>query len=77
MSGWKQGTVLSPNHIELASTFQLPPGMKLKCPPAVVAVRAALARTFFFVKTMRPRPLYSKMLVNGALGMTVNIPLGI
>ncbi|KAH0659206.1 hypothetical protein KY289_027954 [Solanum tuberosum] len=60
----------------LASTFQLLPGMKLKCPPAVVAVRAALARTVF-VKTMRPQPLFSKMLVIGALGMAVNIPLGI
>ncbi|KAH0662819.1 hypothetical protein KY284_027750 [Solanum tuberosum] len=60
----------------VASAFQLPPGMKLKCPPAVVAVRAALDRTVF-VKTMRPQPLVSKMLVIGALGMAVNIPLGI
>uniref|UniRef100_M1CRT9 Uncharacterized protein n=1 Tax=Solanum tuberosum TaxID=4113 RepID=M1CRT9_SOLTU len=60
----------------VASTFQLPPGMKLKCPPAVVAVRAALAKTVL-VKTMRPQPLFSKMLVIGALGMAVNIPLGI
>jgi len=60
----------------VASAFQLPPGIKLKCPPAVVAVRAALARTVF-VKTMRPQPLVSKMLVIGALGMAVNIPLGI
>ncbi|XP_049408875.1 uncharacterized protein LOC125872211 [Solanum stenotomum] len=57
----------------VASTFQLPPGMKLKCPPAVVAVRAALAKTVF-VKTI---PLFSKMLVIGALGMAANIPLGI
>ncbi|KAM3308060.1 hypothetical protein P3S67_009804 [Capsicum chacoense] len=60
----------------VASAFQLPPGMKLKCPPAVVEVRAALARTAF-VKTMRPQPLCSKMLVIGALGMAANIPLGI
>ncbi|KAK4719288.1 hypothetical protein R3W88_017626 [Solanum pinnatisectum] len=60
----------------VASAFQLPPGMKLKCPLAVVAVRAALAKTVF-VKTMRPQPLFSKMLVIGALGMAVNIPLGI
>ncbi|CAN4098430.1 unnamed protein product [Withania somnifera] len=60
----------------VASTFQLPPGIKLKCPPAVVAVRAALARTAF-VKTMRPQPLSSKMLVIGALGVAANIPLGI
>lgn len=60
----------------VASAFQLPPGMKLKCPPAVVAARAALARTAF-VKTVRPQPLSSKMLVIGALGMAANIPLGI
>ncbi|XP_055831056.1 uncharacterized protein LOC129900130 [Solanum dulcamara] len=60
----------------VASTFQLPLGMKLKCPSAVVSVRAALARTVF-VKTMRPQPLFSKMFVTGALGMTANIPLGI
>ncbi|MCD7457162.1 hypothetical protein HAX54_034368 [Datura stramonium] len=60
----------------VASAFQLPPGMKLKCPPAVVAARAALARTAF-VKTVRPQPLSSKMLVIGALGMAANVPLGI
>lgn len=60
----------------VATAFQLPPGMKLKCPPAIVAARAALARTAF-VKTLRPQPLSSKMLVIGALGMAANIPLGI
>ncbi|KAK4364745.1 hypothetical protein RND71_016103 [Anisodus tanguticus] len=60
----------------VASAFQLPPGLKLKCPPAVVAARAALARTAF-VKTVRPQPLSSKMLVIGALGMAANIPLGV
>ncbi|KAK4368847.1 hypothetical protein RND71_012639 [Anisodus tanguticus] len=57
-------------------SFQLPPELKLKCPPAVVAARAALARTAF-VKTVRPQPLSSKMLVIGALGMAANIPLGV
>lgn len=60
----------------MATAFQLPPVMKLKCPSAVVAARAALARTAF-VKTLRPQPLSSKMLVIGALGMAANIPLGI
>ncbi|XP_009596346.1 uncharacterized protein [Nicotiana tomentosiformis] len=60
----------------VATTFPLPRGVKLKCPRAVVAVRAALARTAF-VKTLRPQPLASKMLVIGALGVAANIPLGI
>ncbi|KAJ8568141.1 hypothetical protein K7X08_020863 [Anisodus acutangulus] len=55
----------------VASAFQLPPELKLKCPPAVVAARTA------FVKTVRPQPLSSKMLVIGALGMAANIPLGV
>ncbi|KAA0052993.1 hypothetical protein IC582_015069 [Cucumis melo] len=60
----------------VATAFQLPPGMKLKCPPAIVAARAALARTAF-VKNLRPQPLPSKMLVIAALGMAANVPLGI
>ncbi|XP_028782595.1 uncharacterized protein LOC114738699 [Neltuma alba] len=60
----------------VASAFRPPPGMKLKCPPAVVAARAALARTAF-VKSLRPQPLPAKMLVIAALGMAVNVPLGV
>lgn len=60
----------------VATAFQPPPGMKLKCPPAIVAARAALARTAF-VKNLRPQPLPSKMLVIAALGMAANVPLGI
>ncbi|XP_040366112.1 uncharacterized protein LOC112176558 isoform X1 [Rosa chinensis] len=59
----------------VATALQPPAGMKLKCPPAVVAARAALARTTF-VKNLRPQPLPAKMLVIAALGMAVNIPLG-
>ncbi|KAI4327971.1 hypothetical protein L6164_020373 [Bauhinia variegata] len=59
----------------VAAAFRPPPGMKLKCPPAVVAARAALARTAF-VKNLRPQPLPAKMLVIAALGMALNIPLG-
>lgn len=50
--------------------------MKLRCPPAVVAARAALARTAL-VKTLRPQPLPAKMLVIALMGMAVNVPLGI
>ncbi|KAM7493775.1 hypothetical protein LguiB_028384 [Lonicera macranthoides] len=60
----------------VASALQPPPGMKFKCPPAVVAARAALARTAL-VKTLRPQPLPEKMLVIGVLGMAANVPLGI
>lgn len=50
--------------------------MKFRCPPAVVAARAALARTAL-VKNLRPQPLSSKMLVIGLLGMAANVPLGV
>ncbi|KAF5175744.1 zinc finger B-box protein [Thalictrum thalictroides] len=60
----------------VAKALQPPPGMKFKCPPAIVAARAALARTAL-VKTVRPQSLPTKMLVIGALGMAANIPLGI
>ncbi|KAL5725494.1 hypothetical protein ACHQM5_008632 [Ranunculus cassubicifolius] len=60
----------------VAKALQPPPGMKYKCPPAIVAARAALARTAL-VKTLRPQALPNKMLVIGALGMAANIPLGI
>ncbi|KAK6929220.1 hypothetical protein RJ641_005425 [Dillenia turbinata] len=60
----------------VAKAIQPPPGMKLKCPPAIVAARAALARTAF-AKNLRPQPLPAKILVIGALGMAANVPLGI
>jgi hypothetical protein len=53
-----------------------PPGLKLRCPPAVVAARAALSRTEF-VKNLRPQSLPAKMLAIALLGMAVNIPLGV
>ncbi|KAB1209902.1 hypothetical protein CJ030_MR6G029293 [Morella rubra] len=59
----------------VATALRPPPGMKLRCPPAVVAARAALARTAV-VKTLRPQPLPSKMLAIAALGMAINVPLG-
>ncbi|KAF9590769.1 hypothetical protein IFM89_038296 [Coptis chinensis] len=60
----------------VAKALQPPPGMKFKCPPAIIAARAALARTVL-VKTLRPQALPTKMLVIGALGMAANVPLGI
>lgn len=60
----------------VAKALQPPPGVKLKCPPAVVAARAALARTAL-VKTLRPQPLPAKMLAIALLGMAANVPLGV
>lgn len=60
----------------VTKALQPPPGMKLKCPPAIVAARAALARTAL-VKNLRPQPLPAKMLVIAMLGMAANVPLGI
>ncbi|KAJ4950853.1 hypothetical protein NE237_027685 [Protea cynaroides] len=60
----------------VVKALQPPPGMKVKCPPAIVAARAALSRTAF-VKTLRPQALPEKMLVIGLLGMAANVPLGI
>ncbi|XP_078182725.1 uncharacterized protein LOC144576281 isoform X1 [Carex rostrata] len=53
-----------------------PPGLKLKCPQAIVAARAALSRTQL-VKNLRPQPLPAKMLAIALLGMAANIPLGV
>ncbi|KAI4351319.1 hypothetical protein L6164_005694 [Bauhinia variegata] len=60
----------------VAKVLQPPPGMKLKCPSAVVAARAALSRTAF-AKNLRPQSLPTKVLVIGMLGMAANVPLGI
>ncbi|XP_028782110.1 uncharacterized protein LOC114738239 [Neltuma alba] len=60
----------------VAKVLQPPAGMKFKCPPAVVAARAALARTAL-AKNLRPQSLPTKVLVIGMLGMAANVPLGI
>ncbi|KAG8069464.1 hypothetical protein GUJ93_ZPchr0006g41464 [Zizania palustris] len=60
----------------VAKALQPPAGVKLKCPPAVVAARAALARTAL-VKSLRPQSLPSKMVAIALLGMVANIPLGV
>ncbi|KAA8544314.1 hypothetical protein F0562_022326 [Nyssa sinensis] len=60
----------------VATALQPPPGIKLRCPSAIVAARAAMARTAL-VKTLHPQPLPAKMLVIGVLGIAANIPLGI
>jgi hypothetical protein len=63
--------------VPLVAKMMTPPaGMKLKCPPAVVAARAALSRTSF-AKGLRPQPLPTKIVVIALLGMAANVPLGI
>lgn len=60
----------------VAKALKPPSGIKYKCPPAIVAARAALARTAF-AKNLRPQPLPAKVLVIGVMGMAANVPLGI
>lgn len=60
----------------VAKVLQPPPGIKYRCPPAIVAARSALAKTAF-AKNLRPQPLPAKVLVIGLLGMAANVPLGI
>ncbi|KAH7289162.1 hypothetical protein KP509_31G061200 [Ceratopteris richardii] len=60
----------------VAKALQPPPGVKLQCPPAIVAARAALQRTAA-VKALRPQPLPARVLAVGMLGMALNVPLGI
>lgn len=60
----------------VAKALQPPPGIHLKCPPAIIAARAAISKTAF-AKNLRPQPLPAKVLVIGILGMAANIPLGI
>ncbi|XP_034216514.1 uncharacterized protein LOC117628224 isoform X2 [Prunus dulcis] len=57
----------------VATALQPPLSMKLRCPPAVVAARAALARTAL-VKNLRPQPLPAKMLVIAALAVHAAVP---
>lgn len=60
----------------VAKSFKLPSGINYRCPPIIVAARAALARTTF-AKNLRPQPLPAKVLAIGAMGMAANVPLGI
>ncbi|MCO5586230.1 hypothetical protein L7F22_040169 [Adiantum nelumboides] len=60
----------------VAKVLQPPPGIKVRCPPAIVAARAALARTAA-VKALKPQPLPNRVLAVGMLGMALNVPLGI
>ncbi|KAL8159338.1 hypothetical protein V2J09_000875 [Rumex salicifolius] len=59
----------------VAKALKPPAGMKYRCPPAIVAARAALAKTEL-AKNLRPQPLPEKMFSITALGMAVNVPLG-
>ncbi|XP_071710448.1 uncharacterized protein [Rutidosis leptorrhynchoides] len=60
----------------VAKALKPPSGIKYQCPPAIVAARAAIARTAF-AKNLRPQPLPAKVLAIGVLGMAVNVPLGV
>lgn len=60
----------------VAKAFKPPSGIKYQCPPAIVAARAAIARTAF-AKNLRPQPLPAKILAIGVLGMAANVPLGV
>ncbi|EFH45952.1 hypothetical protein ARALYDRAFT_492335 [Arabidopsis lyrata subsp. lyrata] len=60
----------------VAKILQPPPGMKFKCPQAIVTARAAISKTPF-AKNLRPQPLPAKVLVIGMLGMALNVPLGV
>eukprot|EP00850_Spirogloea_muscicola_P003777 SM000015S01277 [mRNA] locus=s15:992823:994397:+ [translate_table: standard] len=59
----------------VAGMLKPPPGVKYKCPPAIVAARAALARTTA-VRSLRPQPLPKRILAIGMLGFSINVPLG-
>ncbi|GAB2222744.1 hypothetical protein Droror1_Dr00016868 [Drosera rotundifolia] len=59
----------------VAKVLTPPAGITYKCPPAIVAARAALSRTAF-AKNLRPQSLPTKVLVIGLLGMAANVPLG-
>ena len=59
----------------VAKALTPPPGMKYECPPAIVAARAALAKTPA-AKALRPKSLPIKILAIGFLGLGLNIPLG-
>lgn len=60
----------------MANALKLPSGINYRCPPVIVAARAALAKTAF-AKNLRPQPLPAKVLVIGVMGMAANVPLGI
>jgi hypothetical protein len=63
--------------VPLVAKMMTPPaGMKVTCPPAIVAARAAISRTAF-AKGLRPQPLPTKVVVIALLGMAANVPLGI
>ncbi|KAI3517271.1 hypothetical protein L1887_16484 [Cichorium endivia] len=60
----------------MAKALKPPSGINYRCPPVIVAARAALAKTAF-AKNLRPQPLPEKILVIGVMGMAANVPLGI
>lgn len=59
----------------VAGMVKPPKGMKYECPAAIVAARAALAKTPA-MRRLRPQGLPVKVLAIGALGCGFNVPCG-
>lgn len=59
----------------IAAAWKPPPGVKYVCPPAIVAMRAAVAKHPFMQK-LRPQALPIRVLAIGTMGLFLNIPLG-
>eukprot|EP00270_Netrium_digitus_P016814 TRINITY_DN6083_c0_g1_i2.p1 TRINITY_DN6083_c0_g1~~TRINITY_DN6083_c0_g1_i2.p1 ORF type:complete len:289 (-),score=36.89 TRINITY_DN6083_c0_g1_i2:264-1130(-) len=62
--------------VALTKVFTPRAGIKYECPPAIVAARAALARSPM-MKALRPQTLPVRILTIGALGLALNIPMGV
>lgn len=60
----------------VASMIRLPTGIKYQCPPAIVALRAAVAK-HPTMRALRPQALPTKVLAIGLVGMFLNMPLGV
>ena len=59
----------------LEACLRWDPSALTRCPPAAVAVRAALARTPP-VRALRPQPLSARFLAVALLNLALNTPLG-
>eukprot|EP00475_Leptophrys_vorax_P039465 TRINITY_DN7134_c0_g1_i3.p1 TRINITY_DN7134_c0_g1~~TRINITY_DN7134_c0_g1_i3.p1 ORF type:complete len:281 (-),score=-1.57 TRINITY_DN7134_c0_g1_i3:186-956(-) len=60
----------------LAAAVRPATQMQYRCPPAIVALRAAVAKTSA-MKALRPQALPIKTLAIGTIGLMLNIPLGV
>lgn len=59
----------------VAAAFKPPAGVKYVCPPAIVALRAAVAK-HPVMQALRPQALEVRVLSIATMGMFLNIPLG-